>query len=212
MIVSLARVRLEPPPHLAFGLAGTSPPDRFYTFASPTLAYVRARPYSLARSYRSVRFCTRAVPPRPRRSIFFFSFLRTWWSRALSMRGDTIHGCSKRKDEREAEGRALSPVDVCRTDRIAIDPVPPVSRIQEMRAPITEARYLLMTAWWSLGSVVSLLSRGFRGTPWHANFYSRRAQAGKGILILSFASDNDSWMWLGRHIHHTFTISLFGNG
>jgi len=46
-------MRLEPPPHLAFGLAGSSPPDRFYTFASPTLggrasALVLAR--SLARS------------------------------------------------------------------------------------------------------------------------------------------------------------------
>lgn len=37
VIVSLARVRLEPPPHLAFGLAATSRPDRFYTFVSPTL-------------------------------------------------------------------------------------------------------------------------------------------------------------------------------
>lgn len=54
VIVSLARVRLEPPPHLAFGLAGTSPPDRFYTFVSPTLVDVRARSCarSLVRSYR----------------------------------------------------------------------------------------------------------------------------------------------------------------
>ncbi|KAK1126875.1 hypothetical protein K0M31_004496 [Melipona bicolor] len=35
-MVSLARVRLEPPPHLAFGLAASSRPDRFYTFVSPT--------------------------------------------------------------------------------------------------------------------------------------------------------------------------------
>ena len=36
VMVSLARVRLEPPPHLAFGLAASSRPDRFYTFVSPT--------------------------------------------------------------------------------------------------------------------------------------------------------------------------------
>lgn len=50
VIVSLAHVRLEPSPHLAFGLAGTSLPDRFYTFVSPTLANVRARSCSLPRS------------------------------------------------------------------------------------------------------------------------------------------------------------------
>lgn len=50
MIVSLAHVRLEPSSHLAFGLAGTSLPDRFYTFVSPTLANVRARSCSLPRS------------------------------------------------------------------------------------------------------------------------------------------------------------------
>lgn len=69
--------------------------------------------------------------------------------RALSMRGDTICGCSKRKDEREVEGRvrhrALSPVDVRVLDRDQSRF--PVSRIQEMRRDAdTETYYLLMTA------------------------------------------------------------------
>lgn len=67
VIVSLARVRLEPPPHLAFGLAASSRPDRFYTFVSPTLER-RASALTARRS------CTRPTlrgTPRPRGSIFF---------------------------------------------------------------------------------------------------------------------------------------------
>lgn len=149
VIVSLARVRLEPPPHLAFGLAGTSLPDRFYTFVSPTLVDVRARLCSLARSFARTaarRFYTRAVPPRPRGSIFFFFFCflprRTYAverqgpcvAHLVDARGHFspwVGALGARTNGRSREGsttweRALtSPIDECvhAVDRIAIEPI-----------------------------------------------------------------------------------------
>lgn len=69
VIVSLARVRLEPPPHLAFGLAATSRPDRFYTFVSPTLVR-RASALTARRS--CTRPALRAAHNREDRSFFLF--------------------------------------------------------------------------------------------------------------------------------------------
>lgn len=128
VIVSLAHVRLEPPPHLAFGLTGTSPPDRFYTFVSPTLVDVRARSCSLARSlvrsHRGTILHTGSSTTAERIDLFFFLPRRTYvvaagsMRRALSMRGDTFCGGSRRKDEQEGRGKgsppcSLGPVDIC---------------------------------------------------------------------------------------------------
>lgn len=125
VIVSLARVRLEPSPHLAFGLAGTSPPDRFYTFVSPTLANVRARSCSLPRSL-APRHVDSAHGQfhhgREDRSFFFLFFL--FFPSSPDIRGTHKHTrrrdpgvapfpregtytrvLRRRKDEREVEGR-----------------------------------------------------------------------------------------------------------
>lgn len=155
VIVSLARVRLEPPPHLAFGLAGTSPPDRFYTFVSPTLVDVRVRSCSLARSFARTaarRFCTRAVPPRPRRSIFFFFLPRRTWRQGPCVAPCpceilSVGALSARTNGKSREGSTiLSPVDICVLTGSRSIPLPCLADAGNAASADTETRYLLMTA------------------------------------------------------------------
>lgn len=189
VIVSLARVRLEPSPHLAFGLAGTSPPDRFYTFVSPTLANVRARSCSLPRSL-APRHVDSAHGQfhhgREDRSFFFFFLpLRTYVARTNTRGGGTqasrlflarghILGCSAgaRTNERSREGttrprpKIRSGWRMISVDRSRFS----ISQIQEMDRRAWTPKPSRYLSWSTRNETEEVWAYSYLSKPRHASF------------------------------------------